>query len=120
MFFYGGGKKSPGAVRFFCRLKTQAHSINIMPRPFTPEALPSDSLRDLVAKLDRECHQLTQEYYQRRSYWDTLVRDNASQYEIDRAEYATKNARRRETRAFNKKRKVIQELMNRDILNQRF
>jgi hypothetical protein len=90
-----------------------------MPRPFTPAALPTDSLRGLVTKLDRECHELTQEYYLRSNHWDTLVLHDAPQQEINIAEYATKNARRRETRAFNKKRKVIQEIMNRDMLNQR-
>jgi hypothetical protein len=88
-------------------------------RPFIPAALPTDSLRGLVAKLDRECHELTLDYNQRSNYWDTLIRRDAPQYEIDMAEYATKNARRRETRAFNKKRKVIEEIMNRDMLNQR-
>lgn len=90
-----------------------------MPRPFTPAALPTNTLRELVAKLDRECHELTHEYMIRSNNWDVLIRNDAAQHEIDMAEYATKNARRRETRAFNKKRKVIQEIMNRDMLNQR-
>ena len=82
---------------------------------FEPTLLPTDKLMELIHQLNQEVNELVDDYHRRRDHWDTLIGRNAPQGAINIARQALKNCKTAETKARNKRTKVIQELSTRHI-----
>ena len=83
-------------------------------RAFIPSALPTETLRELHNTLQHDELRLMQEHEVDMDLWGELIKNNASQSAIDRAEYACDNSIRRQRRVYNKIAKIRAEIFIRD------